>query len=202
MVRLRFYPKRRVAAGRRRAGRAGMTMVEVLVAAMIGVILSAALMSFAVYMAKLSKSTFSQMKFCHYTKQTIERIAKVIRYAKRIEVKNNGTELYCTDERDITSEIYYNDADNDPQTLSNNKLYYVPDINNQNSQPEVIGRYISPFAGTPIFQYRDRTSAVVINFRVGDPSADPGARFQSETGPGPQGVDVHTAFGPRNSYLD
>ena len=57
MVRLRFYPKRRVAAGRQRAGRAGMTMVEVLVAAMIGVILSAALMSFAVYMAKLSKST-------------------------------------------------------------------------------------------------------------------------------------------------
>lgn len=179
-----------------------MTLIEVIVVATLGVLLSAALMTFALYLGKLSKSTFSQLKFGHYSKQTIERTAKVIRYAKRIEVHDGGTRLLCTDEGDITSAIYYSDDDDNASTLSNNRLYYDSDVNDETNDPTMIGRYISPVPGKPIFDYLDRTSAVEINFRVGDPRDDPGASFHRETGPGPQGITVQTAFGPRNSYVD
>jgi hypothetical protein len=162
------------------------------------------LVGFSIYVAKLSKSTFSQLKFSVYSRQTIERIAKSVRYAKRIEVpvSDAGKRLLCTNDYNVTSAIYYSDDDNNPLTLSNNRLYYVRDVNAPGSSPRLIGRYISPLPGKPVFRYVDRTSAVEINFRVGDPTSDPKGVFNRETGPGPQGLDVHTAFGPRNSYLD
>ncbi|MCX8037385.1 MAG: hypothetical protein N3D11_10155 [Candidatus Sumerlaeia bacterium] len=176
--------------------------METLVAASLGVILTASLIAFAMFIARLNKSSFSQVKFAHYTKQCIEDIARVIRYAKRITVSNAGRRLECINEFNITSAIYYSDDDNNPNTLSNNRIYYRENINDPNSRARVIGRYVSPFPGRPIFAYLDRTSAVEINFRVGDPSGRGSAVYHRETGPGPQGVDVRTAFGPRNSYLD
>ncbi len=193
-----YGPGHCVPRNRRRA----MTLMETIVAASLGVILTAALIAFAFFMARLNKSSFSQVKFAHYTKQCIEDIARVIRYSKRITVSSTGTRVECTNEFDITSAIYYSDDDSDPNTLSNNRIYYKENINDPNTRAKVIGRFISPFPGRPIFAYLDRTSAVEINFRVGDPSGRTSAVYQRETGPGPQGMDVRTAFGPRNSYLE
>jgi len=189
---------RRGPSSRQRA----VTLTEVMVAASVGLIVSVALVGFLDLMAKMSKSVLSQLKFTHYARQTIERTARVIRYAKRIEVRDGGTRLLCTDERNRTSAILYRDDDGNSRTLSNNRLYFVANVDGDPTNETMIGRFISPIRGKPIFRYLDRTSAVEINFRVGDPTNDPGASFQRETGPGPQGVDVTTAFGPRNSYLD
>jgi len=179
-----------------------MTLTEVIVVAVLAVLVSAALMSFALYFAKLSKSTFSQLKFSRYTKKAIEEIAKRVRYAKRLEVQDSGTRLLCTDENDVTCAIYFSDDDDNPSTLVNNRLYYDPNTDDDGVDAIMIGCYISSVPSKPVFDYLDRTSAVEINFRVGDPRDDPGASFQRETGPGPQGVTVQTAVGPRNSYLD
>lgn len=193
---------------RRRASFAGlrsrraMTLMEMMIAAVLSVIVTASVTEFSIYMARLSKSTFSQLKFSMYAKATIEDIARVIRYAKRIQVQGGGLYLFCTDENNVTSCFYYSDDDHNSQTLRDNRIYYVENVNAPHPTPVMVGRYISPFAGTPIFNYLDRTSAVEIRFRVGDPSNAPGAAFQAETGPGPQGLDVRTAFGPRNSYLE
>ena len=183
------------------ASRRGMTLIEIQIVCVLGVILTTAVITFGVFMAKLNKSSFSQLKFSLYSKKTIEDIAKVIRYAKFIQVTESGNRLLCTDDHDITSAIYYKDEDKNPNTLSNNRLYYISNTAAPSAHPEVIGRYISPFPGKAIFAYLDRTSAVEINFRVGDPSGNPEAAYQVETGPGPQGLDIRTAFGPRNSYL-
>ena len=179
-----------------------MTLVEVVVVAVLGVVMSSALVGFSVYLAKLSKSTFSQLKFGHYAQQTIERIAKTVRYAKHIEVVDNGMRLLCTNDYGVTSAIYFSDDDHTTYTLANNRLYYIADINAPGgATPRMIGRYVFPFRDKKIFAYKDRTSAVEINFRVGDPR-EPTRIFDRETGPGPQGMDVRTAVGPRNSYLD
>jgi type II secretory pathway pseudopilin PulG len=180
----------------------GMTLVEVVIAATLGVLVTATVVGFGVYMGKLSKATFSQLKFSMYSKKTIEEIADVIRYAKRIQIQDGGKSLLCTDENNVTGKIYYSDDDNKPSTLLNNRMYYVSNIKATPFTPVMIGRYISPFPNTPIFSYLDRTSAVEIRFRIGDPRDDPGADFNAETGPGPQGMDVRGAFGPRNSYLE
>jgi Tfp pilus assembly protein PilE len=179
-----------------------MTLVEVVIVAVLGVILSSALVGFSIYVAKLSKSTFSQLKFGHYAQQTIERIAKTVRYAKHIEVVDNGMRLLCTNDYGVTSAIYFSDDDHTTYTLANNRLYYIADINAAGgTTPRMIGRYVFPFRDKKIFAYKDRTSAVEINFRVGDPR-EPTRIFDRETGPGPQGMDVRTAVGPRNSYMD
>jgi len=178
-----------------------MTLTEVVVVAVLGVIMASALVGFSIYVAKLSKSTFSQLKFGYYAQQTTERVSKTIRYAKRIQVVDNGNRLLCTNDYDVTSAIYFSDDDHTTWTLANNRLYYVANINAPGGTPRMIGRYIFPFRDRPIFQYLDRTSAVEINFRVGDPR-EPTRIFDRETGPGPQGIDVRTAVGPRNSYMD
>jgi type II secretory pathway pseudopilin PulG len=176
-----------------------MTLLEVMFAATLSVIITGAVVGFLLYMTKLNKSTFSQLKFGHFSKQTIERMAGVIRYAKRIEVTSDGTRLDCWDENDRNHTIYFSDGDNDPWTLANNCLYYnSPNL----STPDSICHYVSPIPGRPIFAYRDRTTPVEINFRIGDPLRAPAAKFHRETGPGPQGVTISTACGPRNSYLD
>jgi len=179
----------------------GMTLMEIMLVCVLGVILTTAVIMFGTFMAKVNKSSFSQLKFSLNSKRTIENIAKVIRYAKSIQVTESGNRLLCTDDGNITSAIYYRDEDGNPNTLSNNRLRYISNIAASDARAEVIGRYISPFPGKPIFAYLDRTSAVEINFRVGDPSGLPEAVYHVETGPGPQGLDVRTAFGPRNSYL-
>lgn len=179
-----------------------MTLMETVVVAVLGVILTLAMVSFGVFLSKLNKSTLSQLRFSIFSKKAIEEIAKVIRYAKRIEVTNEGTRLLCTDENNITSAIYYHDDDGRAWTLANNRLYYVADIHATSPQPVAIAGYISPLPDKPIFTYVDRTSAVEISFRMGDPRNEPKAPYHRETGPGPQGLDIRTAFGPRNSYLE
>ena len=188
----------------RRATRSqrGMTLLETVITAVIGVIVTAAVTEFGIYMANMNKSTFSQLKFAQYTRQTIENIAKVVRYSKRLQVTDGGTKLLCTDENNVTSSFYYSDVDRNAVTLADNRIYYISNINVAGPTPVMVGRYISPFPNTPIFAYLDRTSAVEIRFRVGDPRSDPRGLYDNQTGPGPQGLDVRAAFGPRNSYLE
>jgi hypothetical protein len=183
-----------------RPPRRGVTLLEVLVAASLGVIVSLGIVLLSFFLARLNKSTFSQLKYSYRTRQTIERMAKVIRYSKRIEVKDEGMRLVCTDENDVENVIYYQDGDGQPYTLADNVLLYKEGANDPTA--EVIGRWLTPLPNEPVFAYRDRTSAVEIRFRVGDPTANPAGRFQQETGPGLQGIDVRVAFGPRNNYLD
>lgn len=182
--------------------RRGLTLVEMMIAASLGVLIMAAVAGFSFYMAKLSKSTTSQLKFFHYAKRAIWQMGQTIRYAKRIQVIDGGNRLECVDERDVTSAIYYSDEDGNPLTLSNNRIYWIRNVDAEGATPRAIASYVSPVAGKPIFAYQDRTSAVEINFRLGDPTANPHALFQRETGPGPQGLTINTAIGPRNSYLD
>ena len=171
-------------------------------AASVSLFITAALASFSLYVAKLSKSTGSQMKFFHYARKSLRHIGQTIRYAKRIEVKDGGSRLECVDELDITSAIYFNDGDDSPLTLEDNRLYWVRNIHAVDSTPQIIASYVSPLPGKSVFAYVDRTSAVEINYRIGDIGAHPHAAYNRKTGPGPQGLTISTAIGPRNSYLE
>jgi hypothetical protein len=177
-------------------------MVEMLIVCVLGVLVSLALMSFSVFMAKMCKTTYMQLRFAHLSRSSVERMAKVIRYAKWIEVNSTGVVLSCLDENGTSCTIYYQDGDNNPRTLRDNCIYMIPDAASGGGTQLRICRYVTPFPGEPIFRYVDRSSAVEINYRIGDPRNDPVGYYTPETGPGPQGVDVHTAYGPRNSFLD
>ena len=58
--------------------------------------------------------------------------------------------------------------------------------------------YIQPLPGTKIFDYSSAASPLIINMRLGDPTAAPNAPSQAVTGPGFQALVVSLALVPRN----
>ncbi len=116
----------------------------------------------------------------------------------------------------VTRRLQYVDGDNNPVTIGDNRIEFVPNIAEPNNNQKVI-RFVSPIAdptsagaNLPIFS-RDGSfnQPLLVNFRIGDRRGDLVTRksraANSEaieedrwTGPGFQSILFRGAYGPRN----
>ena len=188
--------------------RAGMTLIEVMVAASLTLIVSAA--SFSVFIM-VNKMTYAGNRQVNYNDIARTAQNKIIKYIEGSRACGliSSTSLSLTRPTPsglIQATMSFVDADNNRATVSNNYIVYTPDVS-VTGVTEILCNYVSfPIIGTnssgatlygnTIFQMLNVSPATVgVTFHIGDATNTPGAGI---LGTGYQGIEESFSATPRN----
>ncbi len=191
-----------------------LTLTEVVIASALGAQIALVIMLVFMQFARLNKSTTMQIVMSTGAHHMFERIEKDIRRACHVEVNEEGTTLILTIATDNGAGSYdydtiyyrYLNPDENDYTIRDNRLVYGKGLPGDGNE-KVILRYLSPLhieeeEVGKLFKLETLNGPVVnINFRIGDSGIEPDRLEDAITGPGYQGVLVHTRAIPRNTQL-
>jgi type II secretory pathway pseudopilin PulG len=183
-----------------RRRRRAFTLVEVVIAAGISVVAMTAVIYMLLFSSKTAQANLSQLHAGTASRQLYEHVGFNARQAKRIVVATDGLGVEFTRTDDVVCSYIYADLDSDPDTIMDNRMIFDPDLSVSGDQENIVSG-VSPGPGGWIFSPDNPRPVLIMNFRIGDPSADPAHISNAFTGPGAQGVDVLTRITPRNLHL-
>lgn len=195
------------AINRRMRPRAGITLVEFLMASGLFAIVAAGLVSLSIMVGRMQKSIYSQQMALKNAKKTIETMNREIRLAKaplRLLDANgnpaqagNRVEFSRWGETTVRSIELISD-DDDFTTPWDNTLLYDPDITVGGDEVEVT-KSISPIQQGAAFRYTGATTPLTVKMRTGDPvGVEDTKASDAYTGPGMQGFEINITVAPRN----
>ncbi len=183
------YPSR----GRRR--RAGFTLPEVMIAAAISTLVVGAAFAAFFVAGRLSRAGGYQVQFTAMGRKAIARITRHVERGKAVGVSSNGLDIIFIN---LTSgRIVFEDGDNNPATVADNRLTFYPNIQ-QTNLSETICTHVRRNGVEPMFSVIAASpNSACFSFHVGDGTNVADAAF-SGTGQGYQGVEVRFSATPRN----
>jgi hypothetical protein len=173
-----------------RRRRRGVSLVEFVVAAAIGILVMSSTISLLIYSGRMYYAATMQTRFNNMANGPLERLKNLVRGASQVAVTNNGDRLEVTNPDNSVSAFYFNDGDNTSGTLQNNRMLFTA---TGNAAPQQVANYIDRSWGQPIFTRV--AGSVVINFRMGRPRT---SGLPYIHGIGVRSVDVFTTVTMRN----
>ncbi|MBN1478300.1 hypothetical protein JXA47_16205 [Candidatus Sumerlaeota bacterium] len=183
-----------------RLRRRAFTIVEVVIAAGVSVVAMTAVIYMLMFSSKTAQSNLSQLHAGTASRRFYEHVGFNTRQAKRLVVAPDGLGVEITRTDDSVCSYTYVDLDGEPDTIMNNRIIFDPDISASGDQEAIVSG-ITPGSEGWIFFPDVPRPVLILNFRIGDPSASPEHVSNAFTGPGAQGVDVLTRITPRNLHL-
>lgn len=195
-------------AGRRRRG---MSLVELMIAGLIGSGVTFSMVSISTIIAREHKGIFSQQFSVHEAKSAIETINREIRLATTPLLVVDGTgaavqqgnrvEFQRLNDTVVRAFELQAGADGDIALPWDNRLIYDPDTSIDGDEIEV-ARGIGPVEPAGAFTYSGATTPLVVRMRTGDPVGDlteeQEVQSRANTGRGTQGMEINITVGPRN----
>ncbi|MCX7015617.1 MAG: hypothetical protein NTW86_24200 [Candidatus Sumerlaeota bacterium] len=194
-----FAPRRIALSSRRR----GVTLVETMIASSVMVMMSMAVITAFVYLARVEKGVASQMRVVHQGKSILDALTQEVLDADLVlEGKsgdlNQGTRVDITHTGSATVAFYIADTDKDLTTISDNVLVYDPDIAT-NGDEQILARMVSPLSGCKVFECSSATQPLQVRLRIGDASGAAKTETDRTTGPGFQSLVINTSFAVRTT---
>ena len=142
------------------------TLVEVMIASSLSVLILGGMMSAILMVKNGVTSGQSQLWLHNDARYGTQHITRLIQEARIVASRDNGTEIYIINPDDTASLVYFEDADDDPDTVSDNVIWYDPDTEVDNDE-EAMVRYVSPIDEEPLFA--NIRGGVSLTYHVGDP---------------------------------
>lgn len=195
----------------RRSLSRGMTLLEIMVAGVIGSGVTFSVTSISTFIARGTKGIFFQQQSLKNAKNAIETINREIRLAttplqvfdangnpasqgNRVEFQRPGDAIVRAFEIEAG-------PDGDLGTPWDNVLVYDPDISTDENEVE-IARGVYPLNTVGAFVYSGATSPLVVQMRTGDPVGNLTPELETmsltQTGRGTQGMEINITVAPRN----
>jgi len=196
MIRTSPVSAARRAGPARGARRAAFTLVEVVIAATImtlTVSVAVGVFSYALRIAKAQRTNLLMAE----DSLNLQRILKEKVTSAQKFVIDQGRTLHIIQPDGGESVLQYIDADDNPETLVNNRLVWDPDSTTEGDETTLI-RNISPMDDFPVFDQPPGNAALRVRLRLGDRSVN-SASEDAVSGYGYQTFVVDSSFTPRNS---
>jgi len=179
----------------KRQARQGFTLVEILVGVVLASLVIAAVFVGFSYTTRQARAGTSQIRFTAEGRIAAQKIVRHIEAGKAVGLTSNVLDIVTLDLG--VARLYFEDGDNNLDTVENNMLKYDPDIS-VNGDEVVICYYVTPIADTPMFSILATSpDSAAVAFHLGD-GTNVGHRSFSGTGEGYQGVEVRISGTPRN----
>ena len=179
----------------------GLSFIEMIIALAIFSLMSIALTATLIYGFRVNRSELIQLRMTQMARKISNRLESEVKTARMIYEEEDGKKIRLVIPRTgggtRTAVFYFQDGDNNPDTIRDNRLMFDSDVSD-NRPAEVLGVYILPLPETKIFNYSNAASPLIINMRLGDPTAAPNAPSQAATGPGFQALVISLTLVPRN----
>ena len=192
------------AAWRRRAG---LTLVEVLIATAIGAGVSVGLASLLVMSSRMQKSILTQQVCLSQEIKSLEALNREIRMAAApLMVTDGGGGAAIQGNRVVFARmgeaagrraIALVSDDDDLMTPGDNRLLFDPDTGKSGDEV-LLARNVTPLEAGGAFRYEGATRPLQVDVRLGDPASGATAQSDAATGAGTQGVEISISIAPRN----
>lgn len=190
------------------AGRRAVTLVEVMIASVLGSMVSIALVTFTIQASRMEKPIFYQQMSLSEGRSAIEAINREIRLATsplrlvnasgNPDMRGNRVEFAHVGEPPGRRAIYLESDDGDIMTPWDNRLIYDPNTSVPGNE-RVLARWLSPIEDGVAFTYSGARSPLRVRLRAGDPVGDDADAAESmRSGPGRQGFEINVSVAPRN----
>lgn len=186
----------------KRRARRGVTLVELMVSVGILGLLGALGMVMMVFYARSFAGLHAQSRIQHSVTLAMQRLNLEMDEAVRVTIGEHGDRLRIVyAQGNLRRELVYIDGDDDPETISDNRLVLREFIGGEMTSEQVLLRGVSPVGETPVFNRLSVTGRDVweVALRVGDRDRPPSPENQSFTGPGFQTHVARFVLTPRNA---
>jgi hypothetical protein len=211
------------------SARRGTTLVEMMFSAAILVVVLTGIMGLFLFMLVEERSNVTRLNMTQEVSTLHRQLRNLAANGANIvvvagEIDNDvvrfrrmdTTKEVAGEEVPVVSELRYVDEDEDNDTIGDNRLVLVPDVDEEDATIDLVNfasripdpadedEFLPVFTRSPGFG-----SPLVVQFRVGDRSGERLGRVQraqsdvdrrddANTGPGYQGIVFQAAYGPRN----
>lgn len=185
-----------------RSHRRGVTLVETMISVGIFTLITIMVVGSMMLFARSLQSLHAQSRLQNSLTLLLQRLNYEMDEVVRISINQDGDRLRLVyPEGNRRKELVYQDDDNNPATIGDNRLVLLEFIDGTlvNSTELISG--ISPVGNDPIFNRISQQGRDVweLYFRAGDRDNPPSAENERVTGPGYQAHIARFALTPRNT---
>lgn len=192
----------------------GVSFLELMIAQGILATLMVGLMFLFVEMVRVERSNLARLNMAFQAAALHRELRQVAASPGVIAFNDVGDEFIRFERRvaggaRIVSELRFIDRDGNPNTIADNEIILVRNVDSNSTAGNTVVRYVSPIPGTPMFTRGQGIPApILVNFRIGDTSRPENRltnaqarRDDSLTGRGFNSMVFRGAYTPRNTGI-